>query len=365
MERNKAIIRTGIVGAAGNLLLSVFKFAVGTVANAVSIKADAVNNLTDAMSLFITIIGTALSGRRPDRKHPFGYGRIEYLTALFIGMSIFYAGGVEVIHSVRRIIEPELNTYTPRGVAIVLIAIFVTIAIGIYTMRQGKKHSSMALKASARDAFDDCIGSAGTLAAALLYVRTGINIEAYVGLVISAMIIKTGIEILRETVSSLLGERVDVELAAAVKKSILSFPEVDGVFDIVVHNYGKEKLVGSAHIEVTDVLRASWVDNLQRAITRKVQEDTGVEMLGITIYAENSRDEEAKAMKAHIKKAAATQDSVKGVYGIYIDKIDKVINFEIKFDYGADDADKVCEDINRQVHELYPEYRINPLIGYE
>ena len=365
MKRNRAIIRASIVGTLGNLFLSAFKFLVGTAANSVSIRADAVNNLTDAMSSVITIIGTFLSEKKPDKKHPFGYGRIEYLTALFIGMSIFYAGVAETIQAVRRIIHPENNIYTKLGIMIVIVAVLVKIVLGIYTMRKGKKYSSMALKASAKDAFDDSIGSTAALAAVFIYIETGVNVEAYVGLAISIMIIRTSVEILRETISSILGERVDVELSSAVKKSILSFPEVDGVFDIIVHNYGKEKLIGSAHIAIKDVLRAAWVDNLQRAITKKVREDTGVEMLGITIYAENSRDKEAIEMRETIEKIASENEAVKGIYGFYLDKVDKVINFELKVAYGSEDIEQIRGDVVGRVQARYPEYKVEPIVGYE
>ncbi len=358
MNRNREIIKTSFVGIGANIILSVFKFVIGMIANSVSIRADALNNLSDALSSVITIVGTKLSEREPDRKHPFGYGRIEYLTSLFIGIIILYAGLNAVQESVLRIMHPEPNDYTTTALIIVTAGVLAKIAMGLYTMHKGKQLNSSALTASGRDALNDSIASAGTLLAALVYVIKGLSIEAYVGLIIAGLIIKTGVETLHETISSLLGERVDEDKAAAVKKSILSFPEVDGVFDLVIHNYGKEKLIGSAHIEVPDVLTAGWIDNLQRAITRKVQQDTGVELLGLTIYAENSRDTEAIQVHEEVRKIVGEKEDVIGMHGFYLDKIDKEIKFDIVTDYDIKDSSTLSNEIREKVHEKYPDYEI-------
>lgn len=359
MNRNREIIKTGLVGVGGNVLLSGFKFAAGIVANSVSIRADAINNLADALSSVITIVGTKLSEKEPDRKHPFGYGRIEYLTSLFIGIFILYAGLNAARESIRRILHPEPNDYTMEAMVIVAVAILVKVAIGIYTKRKGRELSSSALTASGQDSLDDSIASIGTLIAALVYVTKGISIEAYVGVIISGLIIKTGIETLIETISSILGERVDEEEIAAVKDCIMTFPEVDGVFDLVIHNYGKERLIGSAHIEVPDVLSAGWIDNLQRAITKKVYDETGVELMGLTIYALNSKDTEAKKVRDQIKKIADEHDAVIGMNGFYLDKVDKEIKFNVVTDFDHKDSEALRKEMIRKAQEHFPDHDIS------
>ena len=364
MNRNKEIIRTSMVGVAGNLFLAAFKFAVGFVSNAVSIQADALNSASDALSSVITIIGAKLSGRDPDRKHPFGYGRIEYLSSLFIGLLIVYAGMVSIVESVKRILHPQASEYSVGTMVIITAAILVKILIGVYTKHRGEELESVALKASGKDALNDSIASAATLAAALVYVLSGVSIEAYVALAISFLIIKNGAETLHDTVSTLLGERVDVELASAVKRSILSFPEVDAVFDIIIHNYGREKLIGSAHIEVPDRITAAWVDNLQRAITKKVLQDTGVEMLGITIYAVNSRDEEAIRMRENVRQLAEENEAVRSMHGFYLDKVDMVISFEAEIDFGAGDSNAIRRDLIERIGNVYPGYAVNVKVNH-
>lgn len=347
------------MGIVGNLFLACFKFAIGGITNSIAIITDAVNNLTDILSAVITIVGTRLSDKEPDRKHPFGYGRLEYLTTLVISGIILYAGITVLIESVHRIIHPEPSTYSRATMIIVFVAVLVKIAMGIYAKRKGAELDSAALTASGHDAIDDSLETAAAFIAAVIYVEAGISLEAYVGIVISILIMRTGIETLHEMISVILGERVDVSLAARVRESIMSFPEIDGVFDLVIHNYGKEKLYGSAHIEVPDVLTAGWVDNLQRAVTRKVLQDTGVEMLGLTIYAENTRDAQVIQMKEDIRKVVLSKDSVIGMYGFYLDKIDKEIKFDAVTDFEVSDREAVRRELVEEVSKLYPDYSIS------
>ena len=183
--------------------------------------------------------------------------------------------------------------------------------------------------------------------------------EAFVGLFISLLIIKNGAETLNETVNSLLGERVDVRLAAAVKKSILSFPEVEGVFDLTIHNYGKQKIIGSAHIEVPESLTAMWIDNLQRAITGKVLADTGIEMLGITIYAVNSRDQKAIEVRETVRKIVMEDPAVIIMHGFYLNKVDKTISLEVETEFDAVDSSLLRTRLKKSIQEEYPGYDID------
>lgn len=357
--RNQKIITTSLAGIGANLLLAGLKFAIGTVTRSVSVCADALNNTTDALSFIITIVGTRLSEKRPDKKHPFGYGRLEYVASLLIGIMITYAGVASLLASARRILHPQPGDYSLRAMVLLAAAVAVKILIGLYTIKQGKKLDAGALKAAGKDSVNDAGASALTLAAGLLCVYTGVSVEAYVGVLISAFILKTGFETLRETVSSLLGERIDFQLAAAIKQSILSFPEVNDVFDITVHNYGSRKLIASAHIEVPDALRASWIDNLQRAITEKVFADTGVEMMGITIYAVNAADQEALQMRETIRNITTAYSTVKGMHGFYFDKVDREISFELETGFETADPSALWEELTNRIMQEYPDCKVH------
>ncbi len=357
MDRNREIIKTSVIGIVGNAILSAFKLIIGILTNSIAVRLDAVNNMTDALSSVITIAGTKLSDKGPDKKHPFGYGRTEYLTSLTIGIIIFYAGVRALENSVRRIFDPEPGEYTLVSVIIVGLTILIKIAIGVFTGRKGRKLESVSLIASGRDALNDSAATAAALAAALIYIRTGVSIEAYVGLGIAVLILKTANDTLKDSVSMILGEKIDGAIISQIRNAIMTFPEVDSVFGIVIHNYGRKKLMGSANIEVPEVFTAAWMDNLQRAVKRKVYEDTGVEMLGITVYAENMKDRDIRDMRVSVRRMAEEIGFVVGIYGFYVDKVDRVIRFTVMVDFEADDTEAIRQELQRKVGGRYPGYK--------
>ena len=208
MNREKTIIRTSIIGISANIFLSAFKAFVGIITNSIAIIMDSVNNLSDALSSVITIVGTKLAGKPADKKHPFGHGRVEYLTALVIAVIILYAGFTACIESVKKIINPVTPDYNTASIVIISVAVVVKIVLGLYVKASGKKVNSDSLIASGQDALMDSIISASTIIAAVVFLIWHISLEAYLGVLISFAIIKAGIETLRETISKILGERV-------------------------------------------------------------------------------------------------------------------------------------------------------------
>ena len=234
VTREKTIIRTSIIGIIANVLLAAFKAAVGLMANSIAIVLDAVNNISDAGSSLITIVGTKLAGKEPDKEHPFGYGRIEYLSAMIISVIVLYAGITSFVESVKQIIHPETPDYNAVSLIIVAVAVVVKILLGRYVKGVGKKVNSDSLVNSGEDATLDSVISASTLVAAGIFLIFHVSVEAWLGAVISAVIIKSGIEMLRDTISQILGERNDAELARAIQKTVMSFPDVQGAYDLVL-----------------------------------------------------------------------------------------------------------------------------------
>ena len=225
--RDRVIIRTSITGIIANVLLAVFKAIVGMLSNSIAVVLDAVNNLSDAMSSVITIVGPKLAGKAPDRKHPMGYGRVEYLSSAIISLIVLYAGISSLRESVGKIIHPEKADYSALTLVIIAVAVVVKIVLGRYVKRIGEKVNSDSLVNSGQDATLDSVISASTLAAAFIYMFFHISLESWLGAVISVVIIKSGIEMLRDTLSQILGERVDSELSRTVKEKIV---EVEGVY---------------------------------------------------------------------------------------------------------------------------------------
>ncbi|MBR5768916.1 MAG: cation transporter, partial [Clostridia bacterium] len=206
-KREKAIVKTSVIGIITNVFLAGFKAAVGIIANSIAVTLDAVNNLSDALSSVVTIIGAKLGSKAPNKKHPLGYGRIEYLSSMIVAAIVLYAGITSMVESVKKIITPEAADYNTLSLVIISVAIVVKLILGQYVKKQGKKHNSGALVASGADALFDAVLSASVLASAIVYMVWGVSLEAYVGVVISVFIIKAGIEMMIETVNDILGKR--------------------------------------------------------------------------------------------------------------------------------------------------------------
>lgn len=359
-SRDQIIIKTSIIGILTNVLLASFKAVVGLLSSSIAIVLDAVNNLSDALSSLITIIGTKLSKKEPDKKHPLGYGRIEYLSATLISMIIIYAGISAFIESFKNILNPSTPNYSYVSLIIVAVAVLVKIILGTYVRKTGEKINSDSLVASGKDALFDSIISSSTLVAAIIYLLTKISLEAYLGLIISILIIKAGFEMLLDTISEILGERVDSDLAKTVKETIKTFPEVLGVYDLVIHNYGPEKLLGSAHIEISDKLSVNDLDVLERKITNKVLKDTNVVITGISIYVNNTNDEKAVSIFNKIKEITSEYEDILEVHGFFMK--DNNINFDIIIDLNCKNRQTIYEEVNQKVKELYPQYNISIIL---
>ncbi|MBQ7481722.1 MAG: cation transporter, partial [Lachnospiraceae bacterium] len=232
--RESKIIRTSIIGIGANVLLAAFKAVIGTMTDSIAIIMDAVNNISDAGSSLVTIIGTKLAGREPDKKHPFGYGRIEYLSAMIISVIVLYAGLTSFEESVEKILNPVTPDYSVVSLVIVGAAVIVKIVLGRYVKSVGKKVNSASLINSGEDASLDSIISASTLVAAIVFIVFHISVEAWLGAVISLVIVKSGFDMLKETVSKILGESNDPELSRSIKETVTSFPDVQGAYDLVL-----------------------------------------------------------------------------------------------------------------------------------
>ena len=358
LSRDKIIVRTSITGIAANVLLAAFKAVVGAISGSIAIVLDAVNNISDAASSLITIIGTKLASREPDKKHPFGYGRVEYLSAMIISVIVLYAGITSLVESVKKIIEPETPDYSAVTLIIVAAAVLVKIFLGRYVKKTGERVNSDSLINSGKDAVLDSVISASTLVAAVIFLLTGLSLEAWLGAVISLIIIKSGIEMLRETLSEILGERADISLAKEIKKTVLSFPEVSGAYDLVLHNYGPDNYNGSIHIEVPDTLSAAELDELIRAVTTKVYLEQNVILTAIGVYSLNTKDEKAVEMRNRISSLVLSKEHVLQMHGFYVNEEKKTIRFDVIVSFDAKDRRAVYDEICSEVAALYPDYSL-------
>ena len=357
-SRDRVIIRTSVIGILANVLLASFKAFVGLMSNSIAIVMDAVNNISDAASSVITIVGTKLAGKEADKKHPFGYGRIEYISAMAISFLVLYAGITAFIESVKKIISPETPDYSTASLVIVAVAVLVKIILGRYVKRVGEKVNSDSLVNSGEDATLDSVISASTLVAALIYLYFGLSLEAWLGAVIAAVIIKSGFEMLSDTLSKILGERADAALAVAIKKTIAGYPSVRGAYDLVLHNYGPDAYNGSVHIEVPDSMTAVEIDRLTRGLTAEVYDKYDVLLTGVGVYAYNTKDPDFAKIRDKVAKMVTSDPYVLQMHGFFLDIDKKHMRFDIVISFDAEDRRKVLQDAVEKVEKEFPSYTV-------
>ena len=351
-QRDKKIVRTSVIAILTNLFLVAFKAVVGLMANSIAIVLDALNNLSDALSSVITILGTKLAGRPADAKHPFGYGRIEYLTAIIIACMVLAAGAGSAVTSVKNILNPEVTNYTTVTLVIVVVAIVTKIILGTYTKKVGKETDSDALVASGADATFDAVISAGTLVGALVAMFTGYVIDGWVGALISIAILKAGLEMLMDTLSSIVGSRADADLANEIKAKLRTVDGVLGAYDLVLHNYGPTKLMGSVNVAVYDWRTA---DELH-AISKKAQKlmlDEYRLNLYVGFYAVNTKQNELFQMELDVSKDMAEYEYVMSIHAFYENQVTKVISFDAVIDFKCPDARALATKIENDLAAKY------------
>lgn len=356
-DREKTIVRTSIIGIVANVFLAGFKAVIGVISNSIAVTLDAVNNLSDALSSVITIIGAKLANKKPDKKHPLGYGRIEYLSALIVAAIVLYAGITALVESVKKIIHPEAADYSVVSLVIIAVAVIVKILLGRYVKAQGEKVSSHALIDSGADATFDAILSFSVLVSAIIFLTTGLSLEAYVGVAISLFIIKSGVEMIVETLNEILGQRADAETTRRIKSILTEEPEVRGAYDLILTNYGPDKNLGSVHLELPDTMTIEEFDTLTRKVQHRVYCDTGVILTGIGAYSYNTSDDEVAAIRNTVQETVMAHDWALQMHGFYLDMTAREMRFDVVTSFDVDPAESVSI-LTAELQELYPDYKI-------
>ena len=354
-NRQKVIVRTSLIGVGANVLLAGFKAAVGLISHSIAVTMDAVNNLSDALSSVVTIIGARLGAKPPDRKHPLGYGRIEYLSSMIVAAIVLYAGITSLVESVRKIIAPEAADYSTVTLVIIAVAIAAKLILGRYVRSMGEKVNSSALVASGKDASFDAILSASVLASAAVYLIWGVSLEAWVGAVIAAFIIKAGVGMMIETLDDILGRRGDGGLGDRIRALLNEEEEVRGAYDLIFYNFGPDRNYATVHLELPDTMTVEEVDRLTRRAETRIYRETGVILTGVGIYSRNTADPEAMAMRDAIQSAVLAHEWALQVHGFYADTKAKTARFDavISFDIDRREALGI---LTREVQALYPDY---------
>ncbi|MBR6918371.1 MAG: cation transporter [Clostridia bacterium] len=356
-NRERVIVKTGVIGIVTNLFLVAFKAFVGLASNSIAVILDAVNNLSDALSSVVTIIGAKLGAKAPDKKHPLGYGRIEYLSSAIVAALVLYAGITSLVESVKKIITPESADYSAVSIIIISVAIVVKLILGTYVKRQGAKVNSAALVASGSDALFDAILSSSVLASAIVYLVWGISLEAYVGVVISLFIVKAGIEMMIETLNDIIGKREDAQTSTELKQIICEEESVLGAYDVTLFNYGPNKNYGSVHIELPDTLTVDDVDRITRRIQTDVYHKTGIILTGIGVYSFNTSDDAASKIRNEVQKTVMSHDWALQMHGFYADTEKKTLRFDVVLSFDID-RKVAISTLYEEICAHFPDYEV-------
>ena len=357
-SRDRIIVRTSVIGILANVFLAAFKAVIGLLSNSIAVVLDAVNNLSDALSSVITIVGTKLAGKRPDKKHPLGYGRIEYLSAMIVSGIVLYAGITSFVESVKKIFAPETPDYSIISLVIIAVAVAVKILLGRYVKARGREVNSGSLVASGSDALFDAILSSSVLACAIIFMLSGLSLEAYVGVVISCFIVKSGVEMMIETLNEILGTRPDKEVTDKVKSILKSDPAVRGAYDLVMFNYGPDRDFASVHLELPDTMTVREVDALTRRVEDKVYQETGVILTGVSMYSYNTGDDEAARIRSEVSGMVLAHDWAVQMHGFYIDLEAKDIRFDVVMSFDIDPQEGL-KTVYDEMHAAYPDYTLH------
>lgn len=364
ISRDGRIVRASIIGIATNVFLSTFKAIIGIISGSIAIVLDAVNNLTDTLSAVLTIFGIRLASKPADKEHPFGHGRYEYLTTIAVSFVIIAAGLMSFFESIKKLQNPVAADYQWFSYVVLTTAIIAKIVLSEFYKRTGRAVKSETLEATGADARFDAIVTSATLIAAVVTMIFGSKLawlDGALGLMISLVIIKAGIEMVMSPLNQLLGLRVDYSKINEIKQEIASHNGVLGVYDMLLHNYGPKNMIGSVSIEVIDTMTAHEIYDLTRHIQKDIIKKYGI-FFTIGIYAQNSSTDEIGKMYSDIKEILRTYPSVIQVHGLYIDPVDKTISFDTVIDFSVKDLAHIRKEIATRVGSIYPDYTVDNVV---
>ena len=353
MNRSSQIIRTSWIGIITNVLLASFKAVVGILASSVAIVMDAVNNLSDALSSVITIVGTKLSQRPADHKHPFGFGRIEYFSAIIIAVIVLSAGITSLIESVKKIFDPTEPSYTTTTLIVIVVAIVVKLVLGQYVKKMGEQLKSDALIASGSDALFDAIITLATLVSAGVMLLWGVSLDGILGALISVVIIKAGIEMLTSPVNELLGTSISAELTKQIVKEVSDFEGVHGVFDLILHNYGPDVKIGSLHINVYDTMSAYDIHGLTRKISTYMYKEHGI-IMTVGVYAVATGENRRAELQSKVMQSLAAHKEIVQVHGFYYSENDNMLSVDVIPDISVHDDNAFASQLTNEIQPLVP-----------
>ena len=360
----------GIVGIIINFLLFLIKFFVGMLVGSIAISADAFNNLSDAGSSIITIIGFKLASKPADAEHPFGHGRIEYLSALLVAFLVMLVGVQFIKSSIERILNPTPVTFEVIPFILLLISIGFKVWLSKFNRFIGDKINSSALKAAATDALGDVFTSITVVISFLLSKFTTFPLDGYIGVLVALAILYAGFGLVKETLNPLLGEAPDPELVNAICDKVLAYPLISGVHDLIIHNYGPGRIIASLHAEIPADKDIMEIHNVIDAAEREVSRDLNIHLV-IHMDPICVITDEIKETWDYVEKVLRKYPSIKSMHDFRIVGEGDVKNliFDIVVSPSVSnrrrDKEKMLRDIKDAIHSEHPQYNCVITVDYD
>lgn len=340
-----------------NVLIATTKVVVGLLASSIAIISEGINNASDAMNSILTLVGTRLSLKHPNKDHPFGYGRVEYLTSLVVSSLILISGIEALISSIKLVLKPQVLNVSYLSLIIVGVFAVVKYVMGVYTIGVAKKTQSDSLEAVGLDCRNDSFISIVTIASASLFILFNLNIDAYAGIFTSFMIIKAGYGILKETISKLLGQAGDEELAKKLYEIIRAQDYIINAADMMLHNYGPDAYSGSVNIELDQKLTVGEVYQKLHKLQLEIMYKLKVVMV-FGIYAVDNDNPKSKELREIIAKYVIKKEHVKSYHAVYIDENNDDIYCDLIVDYELLDWESLEKEFKEYMKDFYPDKNI-------
>lgn len=368
--RNKYGTLGGIVGIIINFILFLIKFFVGMLVGSIAISADAFNNLSDAASSVITIIGFKMANKPPDAEHPFGHGRIEYLSALIVAFLVMLVGVQFVKSSIERILNPTTINFEIIPFILLLVSIGFKFWLSSFNKFVGNKINSSALKAAATDALGDVFTSSTVVLSFLLAKFTTFPLDGYIGVLVALAILYAGFSLVKETLNPLLGEAPDPEMVNEICEKVLSYPLISGVHDLIIHNYGPGRIIASLHAEIPadkDIMEIhNVIDMAEREVSRDLNIHLVIHMDPICVITD-----EIKETWDYVEKVLRKYPEVRSMHDFRIvgDGDTKNLIFDIVISPSMSgkkkEKERMLNNIKDAIHSEHPQYNCVITVDYD
>lgn len=356
-NREDIISVTSGIGIVMNIFIALSKIFIGFLVHSIAIISEGANNASDAMTFIVTFIGNKLAGKHPDEKHPFGYGRIEYLTGLVVSVLIIVTGLELLKSSVEMIFEPTRLSVTPLSVGIIIFSAIIKLLYGSYALKMSKKANSGALEAVGLDSRNDCIGSVITLGSALVFVVFHVSLDAYAGIITSLIIVKAGAGVLGDTISELIGRPGEKELALTLYREIVKTDGIIYAVDMMLHNYGPDAWSGSVNVELDHKMTVAEAYSILHALQMRIKQQYNVTMV-FGVYSVDNDSPESREIRRIIGEYIKDKEHIKSFHAVWKDESEKKLYCDFLVDYKLRDWDATNKDFVRYMNEKYPGYEV-------